>query len=206
MVQTKRSQRCVPVTSRARCSLAVSSRRLSATGACTSAKWRPTLSCGDQCEGRHTASHGMRAVAPSMTAKSSTNARLSSAAVRQGAGRAARQRPMAASPSPRISWPCSDQPSARASMRASPSQRKACACSAAACSHRAAQRWRGVELRHGHQGLLGVRLQHCQLLSQRTISRLMGRQLRGTRRQRAQPGLHAKRRGDGGEVERHGPG
>ena len=33
---------------------------LSATGACTSAKWRPILSSGAQCDGRQTASHGNR--------------------------------------------------------------------------------------------------------------------------------------------------
>ena len=60
MVQTKRSQRSSPVTRRASGRSPRRSSSLSATGACTSAKWRPTLSSGAQCDGRQTASHGMR--------------------------------------------------------------------------------------------------------------------------------------------------
>ena len=46
IVQTKRSQRSLPVTRRARCDAAPVIRRLSATGACTSANERPDLALG----------------------------------------------------------------------------------------------------------------------------------------------------------------
>ena len=136
-VQTKRSQRSAPVTSRARWALAVTSNWLSATGACTSAKWWPTFCSGAQCEGRQTASQGTWPLRPSITAKSSANARLSSAGRRHSVGKVRRHAPMGAGPVPSGSPLCSDQPSCGASMRCSPSHTKAAGCSAAAWATKA---------------------------------------------------------------------
>ena len=86
-----RSRRSVPsawarLTSRASASPAASSTLLSATGACTCAKCRPTLCSGAQCEGRATASQGMCALRASISAKSSAKASDSRPARRQAGG------------------------------------------------------------------------------------------------------------------------
>ncbi|KPF48525.1 hypothetical protein IP80_09895 [beta proteobacterium AAP65] len=124
-------------------SVAFSSMALSATGACTSLKWRPSFSSGAQWLGRATASQGMVPVAPSTMAKSSANARHARPAWRHAGGRPCRQR---ATSSPRPKRPgrrCSTSPcgpTAVASHRASavaPSQAQAPGCSAAAWVKRA---------------------------------------------------------------------
>ena len=142
---------------------------LSATGPCTSAKWRPTLSSGAQRDGRQTASHGMRRAAPSMTAKSSSKAR------REQRRRALRRRQRAQQRADRRrrrrrrrDRHRSDQPSrgARPRRAARGVEGEGRRRSRAASSARAAKRRRCVEARASRRAPAPRSREHGHLLAQ----------------------------------------
>ena len=100
-VQTRRSQRSPRGGQRAPgARAAASSVALSATGACTAAKGRPSLSSGAQCEGTQTHSQGRVPVSPSSTAKSSSKASSSGSRRQCDALRAAPARRWRRAPEP----------------------------------------------------------------------------------------------------------
>ena len=139
-VQTKRSQRCGPVTSWISCGAAPVISRLSATGACTSVKWRPSLCSGAHSDGSATASQGRVPVALSSTAKSSAKAKHNKAVRRQAGGRLRSRVPISGQSVPMLcgwSSASSAQPSQGAASCAA-SSRMAWGCSAAAWACRAA--------------------------------------------------------------------
>jgi len=138
-VQTKRSHLWGPVTRFTSCGAAPTISRLSATGACASAKLRPIFCSGAHIDGRATASQGRLPVVASSTAKSSAKARHSSAARRHSVGSSCSRVPISGQPVP-MSCGCVAASSAQPSPGArqwSPSTCSACGCSAAAWAARA---------------------------------------------------------------------